>query len=151
MKNIALASLLSPLLSSFLAALAVLPASAVAQQLYRCGNTYSQTPCAIDAAPKKLPTVAAPDAPAGPQGKELCSSDGIKLLGLPDPETARIGTVVKGGSEVIQYAGKPTVARKYLMTVNAKNVYGGYEGDRVFQCFVSEDERRILKTGVHRP
>jgi hypothetical protein len=133
------------------APLLLLPAAAFAQPLYRCGNTYSQTPCAAEAAPKKLPSGAAPDASSGPQGKELCSADGIKLLGLPDPESARIGAVVKGGSEVIQYAGKPTVARKYLMTINAKNVYGAYDGDRVFHCFVSEDERRILKTGVLHP
>lgn len=134
-----------------LAAIITLPASAFAQPLYRCGNTYSQTPCAPEAAPKKLPSGAAPEAAAGLQGKELCSSDGIRQLGLPDPESARIGAVVKGGSEVIQYAGKPTVARKYLVTVNAKNVYGAYDGDRVFHCFLSEDERRILKTGVQHP
>ena len=123
---------------------AMLSWSAHAEPVYRCGSTYSQTPCGADAAAKKLPSSAAPDMPAGQQGESLCASEGLLRLGLADPEGARILGVAKLGTEVIRYADKPTAARKFAVRFNPRNAYGGLAGEQVFHCFLSEDGQRVL-------
>jgi hypothetical protein len=121
--------------------------AADAQTLYRCGNTYSQTPCAADAASARVPSSAAPDPASGTAGQELCATDGLAQLAFPDPESTRIRSVNRAGTEVIQYAGKSVVARRYNLLVNTRNVQGAYTGERVYPCYLSEDERRVLKVG----
>jgi hypothetical protein len=133
---------------SILAAVAFLmavPTTGRSQVTYRCGNTYSQTPCAVDAKPSPITGTAAPDAAPGPTGAQVCRSSAVDALRLVDPEAARIRSVVKAGAQAIEYAGKPTVAHRYDMIINAKNLNGAYAGDRLFACFLSEDERRFLK------
>lgn len=132
------------------AVLGACPAGAGAQQLYRCGNTYSQTPCAADAAPARISAGAAPEQAGGVTGKDLCASDGVAQLRFPDPESTRVLAVAKTSSEAIQYAGKPIAARKYHLTINTKDTNGAYTGDHVYVCYLSEDERRILKVDVLR-
>ena len=133
-----------------LVALCAAPLASNAQQLYRCGNTYSQTPCAPDAKAARVPSGAAPDATPGLRGKDLCVSEGPKLLRFPDPESTRFGPVARGGAQVIQYADKPTVAQRYDMVINTKNTQGAYTGDALYACFVSEDQSRILKVEARR-
>lgn len=116
---------------------------ATAQNLYRCGNTFSQTPCGQDAkAVRTAPSTAS--APSVIKGKELCESAAPQSLGLKDPESTRFRTV-RGKAEVIQYAGQPVVAVKYAMGVNTRNQYGAYTGEVTYHCFLSEDEQRLLQ------
>ena len=121
--------------------------AAGAQTLYRCGNTYSQTPCAADAASARVSANAAPDAATGSAGPELCASEGIAQLGFADPESTRVRSVTRAGTEVIQYAGKPMAARRYNLVINTRNSQGAYPGERSYPCYLSEDERRVLKVG----
>ncbi|MBC7995088.1 MAG: hypothetical protein H7Z15_17805, partial [Rhizobacter sp.] len=121
------------------------------QQLYRCGNTYSQTPCAPDAASARISAGAAPAPAPGAVGKDVCATDGVARMNFPDPESTRIRSVTKAGAEVIQYAGKPMAARKYQLAINTKDHAGAYTGDRVYLCYLSEDERRVLKVDAMRP
>ncbi|MEO8153992.1 MAG: hypothetical protein ABI605_13040 [Rhizobacter sp.] len=132
------------------AALFALPITAPAQQLYRCGNTYSQTPCAPDAAPARISAGAAPEQAVGSSGKELCASEGVAQLRFPDPESTRVQSVVKAGAEVIRYADKPIAARKFNLVINTKDGAGAYTGDRSYVCYLSEDERRVLRVDVAR-
>lgn len=119
-----------------------------AQTLYRCGNTYSQTPCAADAAPARISAGAAPDAASASQGSTVCANEGVAQMRFPDPESTRILSVSRAGTEVIQYAGKPLAARRYNLTLNTKGPSGAYLGERVYTCYLSEDERRVLKVGM---
>jgi len=126
------------------------PVHGMAQQLYRCGNTYSQTPCAPDAAPARISAGAAPEQAAGASGRDLCATEGVAQMGFPDPESTRVVAVAKGGAEVIQYAGKPIASHKFNITLNTKNEVGAYMGNRVYGCYLSEDERRVLKVDAPR-
>ncbi len=127
-----------------LAGLLAFPALCSAQQLYRCGNQYSQTPCDVNAAPSKISPGAAPDAAPVSRGKEVCITEGIGRLGFPDPESTRVRAVERSGTEVIQYAGKSVVAQRFNLVINTKNSTGGYTGDRVYPCYLSEDGARVL-------
>jgi len=133
-----------------LAASAMAASPAGAQQLYRCGNVYSQTPCAADAAPVRPRSSAAPDAAPGAQGAELCSATATRELGIDDSAPIAIAAVTKAPAEVINYADKPTATRKYIVAELTRRAYAPYDGPRSFACHLSEDERRVLKFGAAR-
>jgi hypothetical protein len=126
----------------FILALALSPTIAGAQKLYRCGTTYSEVPCAPDA--KTLNVTPAASTPAGEQrGSDLCFTK-VKAR-LNDPESARFTGAAPGKTEVIDFAGSRVVARRYEIRVNWKTSGGGFTGDTPFTCFVSEDDRRVLR------
>jgi hypothetical protein len=133
----------------FFAALSLLsllrPGIVQAQQLYRCGNTFSQTPCAPDAKAQSVRAGAAADKVEGLSGYDLCASVAPKAAGFPEPDTAQVQPAGDRKSEVIQYAGQPTAAFRYDLNVNAKTVYGVMSGPQAYSCWVSEDQRRVLQ------
>ncbi|HZE91127.1 MAG TPA: hypothetical protein VE029_05360 [Rhizobacter sp.] len=141
---------MKPKLALFLISLCSLPALCLAQPLYKCGNTYSQTPCAPDATTKRIATGAAPDQPQASHGKDLCASAGVALMQFPDPDSTQLKSVNKAPSEVIQYAGQPVAAHRFDMLINTKNGYGAYTGERLYPCYLSEDEQRVLRVDPPR-
>lgn len=121
-------------------------AGLVSAQMYKCGNTFSQTPCAPDAVAKSAAPSAAPDAAAaGVTGYELCAAAARKMVPSPEPETARIQPIGERRSEVIQYAGKPIATHRYDLAVDAKTQYGVFSGLQPYACWLSEDQRRVLQ------
>lgn len=114
------------------------------QTLYRCGNVYSQTPCAPDAAAMKARPNAVADAAPGAQGGELCSATVMRELQLDESGPVQIGSVTKAPAEVIQYADKPTATRKYIVSLKVKPT-APFDGPRSCTCHLSEDERRVLR------
>lgn len=118
-----------------------------AQQLYKCGNTYSQTPCAPDATPKRgLSGGASASASSDkPSGYALCSAQAITRIDSPEPETAQVSPVGQRKAEVIQYANQPIVAVRYDLSVRAKTQYGVYGSPVGFACWLSEDQLRVLQ------
>jgi hypothetical protein len=128
---------------ALLSCLVLLPwaAGSQAQTLYRCGNTFSQVPCAADAASARVSS----HTPDARPGREVCTTEGVARLGLPDPEGVKIVSVQRGGAEVIQFAGKSLVARRYDLALNPRNAYGAYTGVQHYACYLSEDEQRVLK------
>lgn len=120
-----------------------LPASA--QPLYRCGNTYSQTPCAADAASRSVYSGAAPSRGPGFSGYELCSAHAVRYVASPEPESARTMAVGQRKTEVIQYAGQSIAAHRFDLAVDAKTSYGVYSGPVMYSCWLSEDQARVLQ------
>lgn len=131
--------------------LALASAFAGAQTMYRCGNVYSQTPCASGAATVRPHADAVADAAPGPQGAELCGATAMRELGLDDGAPVQIASIAKAPAEVIQYADKPTATRKYLVNLKVKSTLAVYDGPRSYACHLSEDERRVLRFGVRQP
>jgi hypothetical protein len=121
-----------------------------AQTMYRCGNTYSQTPCSADAKAAKVSPGEAPDKAARLQGYELCAAAAPGKAATPEPESARVQPLGQRVSEVIQYAGQPLSTHRYDLTVDAKSQYGVYTGPVAYSCWVSEDQARILQFGRRR-
>lgn len=141
-------------LLAFIAAAWLLQANA--QPTYRCGNTYSQTPCSADAAPVAIhrdvstaPPGGTADAGGGavPTGVELCKR--AALAGLKDPYSAVIESVTGPVGVAITIAKEPIEARRYTVWVNAKNSYGAYTGAKPHECFLSVDGRRLLQVSGH--
>lgn len=123
------------------------------QSVYKCGSTFSQTPCAADA---KLIAGRAPEPrrSASPelveQNKASCRQAVLGLL--KDPESARAGEVMRTG--LVQRLPNPSTGAvvegpTYIVLVNAKNGFGGYVGEKTFACMFSADERALaFATGL---
>lgn len=126
------------------------PGSAPAQTLYRCGNTYSQVPCAPDAVARTGRADAPAEKTGGPQGYELCASHATTAVESPEPQTARVQQVGLRRAEVIQYADKPVASHRYDLSVDAKTAYGVYSGPQPYSCWLSEDQRRVLQFAPRR-
>jgi len=126
-----------------LALLAPLPS--LAQPMYRCGNTFSQTPCASDARTVTVRPNPVSTPPPGLRGKELCADEVPRQLRLPDPASTRILSVTRQDAEAIQVLGQPQFARKYTVVLNTKNALGAYTGDTPYACYLNETETRVLK------
>ncbi len=118
-----------------------------AQQLFKCGNTYSQTPCAPDATPKRGLSGGSAAAATGdkPSGLALCSAQALTRIDSPEPETAQVSPVGQRKTEVIQYANQPIMAVRYDLSVRAKTQYGVYGQPLSFACWLSEDQLRVLQ------
>ena len=121
--------------------------AAAAQQLYRCGNTYSQVPCAANAEPRKMlrDNSVGGGAAAAQSGKDLCRRQVSGAAGLVDPYSVVVESVSEGRHDTIRIGDELVVARRYDVALNAKNEFGAYSGVQVYRCFVSEDEQRLLK------
>lgn len=138
-RNIAIASLL-----------ALAATSAAAQQMYKCGNTFSQTPCAPDATMQKVRADAVASSGPGLAGQALCVAEATRYVRTPDPQSARVLPLGAKKTEVIKYAGTPLAAHRYDLSVDVKNEAGMYIGPEAYSCWVSEDQRRVLQFGSRR-
>jgi hypothetical protein len=121
--------------------------SATPQTLYRCGNEFSQTPCSKDAPAARIRSSAAPDRVETPTGKDLCIAQASKMLGFSEPQPEVFDSVNKAPAQVIQYAGTPIAAKKYLLQSRGRVHQGLLVPALSLECFLSDDEQRLLKLG----
>lgn len=120
---------------------------ATAQSIYRCGSTYSNRPCA-DAKVVDAPASAA-SASGGNAGDDMqdhvCVRDIKSALAWFDPDSVKVTAVTGPGWESVKIGNQSIAAKRYVLTVNAKNSYGGYTGGREFVCNVSPATGKILE------
>lgn len=123
--------------------------SAQAQHLYRCGNNFSQVPCGDDAKPS--PSYKGFAAPI--KGSEGDRTSAMKaaciqwLRSMPawkDRDSVKVENVNRGKADVETIDGAPTVIIRYTASVNAKNSYGGYTGEKLAVCYANEQETKII-------
>jgi hypothetical protein len=124
---------------------------ALGQTLYRCGNTYSQTPCAPAAEPKRLYADPVADAASGAQGSELCADEAQKLVGAMDPNGVRLRFPGSARPTVITFAGQPMPARRHLLTIEVRGANGLFSAPKTWACDLSEDRRRVLQFAPLEP
>ena len=156
---------LSTIVKVYLCTVAIsVGSSCWAQKMYRCGSTYSQTPCGAEA--KEIEIKGAPAASNGVVSKklqdnapeelraksiELCK---LAVLGqLKDPDSAKFQNISRSNSLERRL---PALNGPFVKTsgfngyVNAKNSYGGYTGNKLFFCSVDyETETRILDVTIY--
>ena len=73
-----------------------------------------------------------------------CVQQVHKFVSFRDPDSVKVVTLSEGKAEIIDYAGTRLVAFRFDVRFNSKNEYGAYTGPRTYQCFTSEDRRRVL-------
>lgn len=119
--------------------------SVAAQTMYRCGSTYSQTPCGPAATATRTPSDVPADGPADQQPGAACAREAPGQLNVPDPTQLRVLSTSAGRAEVIQYAGQPVAARRFELSISTVSPAGVWLPARGYTCHLSEDQQRLLK------
>lgn len=142
------------ILAGFLAVALTLVGSPAWAQAYKCvtgdKTVYSDTPCSgggnkqIDARGSGASS-AAPSGGPRMAGEQSCKTAIAKQIRWNDPDSIRIGSAIGGEMEVAEVADSRMGVRKYSVSVNAKNPYGVYFGDKPVVCFTSQDGNRVLR------
>jgi hypothetical protein len=120
------------------------------QKLYRCGNSFSQTPCGADAVAVGKTKPASTSPVSTTQGAIVCAKAVQHKLDLPPGHTAAVEYSKRGPAETITYADQPIVTRTVNVTVVVRNAMGANVGQTNAMCNVSEDEQRVLKMSEGR-
>jgi hypothetical protein len=128
-------------------------------QVFKCDvagkRVYQQEPCdqvagaggkmAIENAPlsgaaefTKIPV----DVPR--PGRELCLKSAPHAASWKDRDSLKIGDVIRLGAQTIKVDGQHVKAHTYSMKINGKNTYGAYAGEKLYLCYVSPDESKLL-------
>lgn len=130
--------------------------AAGAQGIYRCGTTFSETPCGPGsitiqpAAATTSPQAALPPLPdttASPETVSAAKAACVAALiaNLKDPDSLKLGTVERRGPWYAYVGDQRVPARAYSVNANAKNTYGGYTGEKAYLCSVDlATERTVL-------
>lgn len=120
--------------------------SASAQTLYRCGNTYSQIPCAgADQPPRRVYADPVAEPASGPAGSELCEAEANRVVGALDPNGVRVRMDPASRAAVIRYAGQPLPVRRHALTIEVRGPDGLFTAPQPWACDLSEDRRRVLR------
>lgn len=125
------------------------PESVGSQTMYRCGNTFSQTPCGENSTTSTIPKSGRSTTVADHQARVLDMKMRCAALvkGLPawkDPSSVRMDGIYRGKAEVRQVHGQPLVVIPYYAMADGKNSYGAYPGQRPYACYANEAETRII-------
>ncbi len=149
---------MSAYLIRFAIFIAALNPPVVVHAVYKCGSTYSQTPCGENAKVIQI-------------RPSMEVSDGQKLKDIPlnieklnieyCQERLKIGspwkdrdslkfspTIRSKSSAFVKINGKQTEVVPYITKVNAKNSYGAYAGDSLAVCYFDLNESKILDQKV---
>jgi len=132
-----------------LSLLALLLPLAAAAQAYRCeagGRVFfQQQPCTDGKRVSGTASEARSHAvPTATSGASLCEAHARSATTFADPESLRIGSVQYLGAKPWKLHQELIAARTYGLRINARNAYGAYEGERLYECLLSEDEARVL-------
>jgi hypothetical protein len=121
-------------------------------ETYRCevnGRvTFQQQPCTDG---KRVPGTGGASTDSGaaaPRGAALCESHARGSPVFPDPQDLRIASVRFLGAKAWRVHSELIAARTYGLRINPRNREGGYDGERLFECLLSEDESRVLHFGA---
>lgn len=140
-------------------AAAALALSSVAHaQAYRCDVggrvVFQQAPCPEGRRVDGTAAVASPRLPASaaavaapPKGAALCEAHARASTTFNDPASVTIGSVRYQGARALRVHSELIAARVYGLRINARGPLGGYEGERLYECLLSEDESRVLGFG----
>jgi hypothetical protein len=140
--------------------LAASASGAAAQTLYRCGNTFSQTPCGdgareVRAAGVAQPVVAPPLGPIdGVRETDLAARCVHAIRSIPswkDRESLKVSRPERAAAGVARDVnGRRIAVVPWYAQVNAKNSYGGYTGDKMANCYFDSTESRIVDLYIEK-
>lgn len=126
-----------------------------AQKLYRCGSTFSQTPCGADAqeikaagVPQPIPQPLMGQLPPErySEVRAMCEQGIREQPAWKDPDSVKIRSIVRGTRiiAVTFESGRRRAVAPWYVTVNAKNGFGAYAGERLAECYFDPDEKTLL-------
>lgn len=119
--------------------------------VYKCqspkgGVTYSDAPCADKPilVPVSAPTSAGPSNAIVAVEESVCAKEITRHVSFRDPSSVMVTAVTRMSPKSLSYGTHRQTARTHALRVNAKNGYGGYTGEQMYLCHVSDDEKTVL-------
>ena len=138
-----------------LLALSLVPTASA--QAYRCDVSgrvvFQQAPCPegrrVDGAGARpsLSPASGVSSAAPAKGAALCEAHARSTTTFADPASVIISSVRYQGAQGVKVHQELIAARSYGLRINVRGPMGGYEGERLYQCLLSEDEARLLSFG----
>lgn len=141
--RIVLASVLS-----FITLVAVFPAESHAGAVYRCGNTFSESPCGEDAVKHEIfgedsESLKGLDDKAA----DTCLTGIIRAGLLGNPENPRVVPTSRRKSEIVDFKGSKLMGTRIQVAISEMNPNTGvYIAGKQYQCVLTPDLERVLKT-----
>lgn len=130
------------------ASMACSPAMA---QIYKCPDASGRTvmqqmPCAGGEAVKVAPTGPTSSDMAEAHGKAaaLCEEYLRTVPAWKDAKSLQVTNVRRVGFTTIKKHGTTLAVVQYRATVNGKNSYGAYAGEKPAACYLDPSETRVL-------
>lgn len=127
------------------AALLLACSAAGAQQVYRCGNTYSQKPCDANAAPAQVYRDTAASPPPGGGGQEQCGRAALKASGQPREGEVALQSVSPAAADTLKVGAETIEVRRHDVTLVQRNAKGDEVDRRTMRCVTSYDGARVLR------
>jgi hypothetical protein len=108
--------------------------------------TFQQQACTDG---KRVADNVAAEAVAAPlRGAALCESHARHSPAFVDPLDLRVASVRFLGAKAWRVHAELIAARSYGLRINPRNRNGGYDGESLFECLLSEDEARVFYFGA---
>lgn len=141
------------MLKQFLMFVFLTSAVQLAHAVYKCGNTYSQTPCATDARKIELQSeqisgnsVAPNTSPAQiEQNMKLCERALREVPNWKDRESLKLSPIKRlPKTMVAEIKGQKREVILYTSNINGKNSYGAYQGEKIAACYFDLKDEKFL-------
>ena len=116
--------------------------------IYKCGDAYSDKPCAQG--PTKVTplwgtgSVSSASAPDLEAITEACKAWIKRAAHWKDADSLKISPLVGSGMTVIGEGAEARAVYAYHTTINGKNSYGAYVGQKSAICYVNEQKTKII-------
>lgn len=128
--------------------------------MYRCGSTFSQTPCGDGAREVRNAGVGQPvvppplepiDAAREATLATMCMAAIRSVPAWKDRDSLKIERPQRGAAGVAREVnGRRMAVVPWYGHVNGKNSYGGYVGDKIANCYFDSSESRLVDIYVQQ-
>ena len=121
--------------------------------VFKCGNTYSQTPCAsdaiklgIDSTPNSTSSLAPNTSPEQVEKNiKLCERALREVPSWKDRDSLKISPIKRlPKTMVVQIKSQKREAILYVSSINGKNSYGAYQGEKFAACYFDLKDEKLL-------
>lgn len=125
-----------------------------AQTMYRCGSTFSQTPCGTDAKEVRAagvgqPVIVPPVPPIDEARRatlaRICTEVIKTIPAWKDRDSLRITPPTRSEVGVVrEVGGRRIPVIPWDSQVNGRNSFGGYTGDKAATCYFDMAETKVV-------
>lgn len=126
----------------------LLPAQSIAGAVYRCGNTFSESPCGDDAVKHEIFGEDSESLKGLDDKAATTCLEGILRAGLlGNPDNPRVVPTSRRRSEIVDFKGSKLMGTRIHVAISEMNPNTGmYAAAKPFQCVLTPDLERVLKT-----
>ena len=132
-------------LAPFFALVCALCAPVGSGAVYRCGNTFSNVPCAEDAKPMKGLAAGGGQAATGMDVSAVCFNAIKNKVAAKDPDALKLASASTAKPDIVEFQGKRLMGYTSTLEVSERQANGAYADPKPYFCATSDDRQRVLQ------